>query len=886
MAKDPVCGMEVNEATAPAKADYRGKVYYFCTPGCQERFLQDPERYFAPHGEHAAIKVHQEEEPFLPQLLSLRTLVLPIGGMHCAGCVARVEKTLSALEGVAQVRVNLATESAAIAYDQARVEPMQLVRAIETLGFRARTERVVLSVRGMHCASCVSKVENALRKVAGVIAAQVNLTTERASIDVPLGRVSSEDLSRAVEALGYQVLPLSEEAGADREQQAREEELQGLKLKLRAGVVLVFPLMALVHWDDLGLGAILPLGRRANFLLQLLLQTPVQFWVGAQFYRGAWKALCHGTTDMNTLIAVGTTAAYGYSVLATFFPFLFAFKGLAPEVYYDTAGAIIVIILLGRFLEARAKGRTSEAIRTLIGLQPKTALVVREGEEVRVPVAAVRAGDLVVVKPGEKVPVDGVIVSGYSSVDESMVTGEPIPAEKKAGDAVVGGTINRTGTFSFRATKVGKDTMLAQIVRLVEEAQGSKPSIARLADRIASRFVPAVMAIAFLTLIAWSWCGPEPRLTYGVLNFVSVMIIACPCALGLATPTSIMVGTSKGAEQGVLIRSGEALETAYTLTTVVFDKTGTLTEGKPTVRAAFGLAGYGEDEVLQLAASAEKGSEHPFAEALLVKAKERSLALVDPDEFEALPGQGIRATVHGKTVLVGNRALLEGKGVPVPAFSEAAEAHARQGNTLVYVAVENHAAGIMAVGDSLKPEAKEAVAALQKLGLEVVMLTGDNFLSAQAVAKELQLTGVVAEVLPEHKAEEIKNLQSQGRKVGMVGDGINDAPALAQADLGIAIGTGTDVAIEAADITLISGDVRGVVRAIALSRATIRNIRQNFFWAFAYNIILIPVAAGVLFPFFGILLNPMFAAVAMGLSSVTVVSNALRLRRFKAPVGA
>lgn len=880
MAKDPVCGMEVSEATAPAKADYGGKVYYFCAPGCRERFTQDSERYLAPHPEQAATEAHHEQIP--PHALhDLGTLFLPIGGMHCASCVARVEKALAAVEGVAQVRVNLATESAAIAYDRARVEPMRLVREVEDLGFEPKLERVVLSVRGMSCASCVSKVEGALRKVPGVIGAQVNLATERASIDVPLGRVRSEELSRAVEALGYQVLALSEEAGGDREQQAREEELRGLRRKFLAGLVLVVPLVALVHWDDLGLGTLLPLGRRANFLVQLMLQTPVQFWVGGQFYRGAWKALLHKTTDMNTLIAVGTTAAYLYSVLATFSPSLFAFKGLAPEVYYDTAGAIIVIILLGRLLEARAKGRTSEAIRTLIGLQPKTALILREGEEVRVPVAAVRVGDVVVVKPGEKVPVDGVLVNGYSSVDESMVTGEPIPAEKKAGDAVVGATINRTGTFSFRATKVGKDTVLAQIIRLVEEAQGSKPPIARLADRIASYFVPAVMAIALFTFLVWALFGPEPRFTYGVLNFVAVMIIACPCALGLATPTSIMVGTGKGAEQGVLIRSGDALESAHTLTTVVFDKTGTLTEGKPTVSVVIALAGYSEEEVLQLAASAEKGSEHPFAEALLVQVKERGLALVDPEHFEALPGQGISAMVGGKAVLVGNRAFLEGKRVAVPTLSERAEAQAREGKTLVFVAVDREAAGVIAVGDTLKPEAKEAVAALQGLGLELVLLTGDNSTSAQAVAKELHLSGVRAEVLPEHKAAEIKKLQGEGKKVGMVGDGINDAPALAQADLGIAIGTGTDVAIEAADITLISGDVRGVVRAIALSKATIRNIRQNFFWAFAYNIILIPVAAGVLFPFYGILLNPMFAAVAMGLSSVTVVSNALRLRRFK-----
>ncbi len=881
---DPVCGMTVEIPHAAAMSTYEGQFIYFCNVACKERFDASPQRFIETEEE-----AQVEEKPSPPSTRQdLKKAELPITGMSCASCVAKIEKGLSKMSGIVDAKVNFATEKATISYFPSQVTMGDFVATIKDLGYEAGVEKVTLPVHGMSCASCVKKVEDALNGLMGVVRATVNFATERATVQYIPGAVSSEDFRRAVKEAGYEILEVEvaqKEEIVDREKAAREAEYRKLKRKFVSGVALVIPLFLLVYWDKFGLSQLLALSRQTNFILQLIIQTPIQFWVGWQFYRGAWAAARHKTSDMNTLIAVGTSAAYVYSFLATFFPQLFvAAQGVAAEVYFDTAGAIIVLILLGRLLEARAKGQTSEAIKKLIGLQAKTARVVREGEEVDIAVEEVAIGDLVVVRPGEKVPVDGVVKDGRSSVDESMVTGESIPVEKNVGDEVIGATINKTGTFKFEATKVGKDTMLAQIIQMVEEAQGSKPPIARLADIISSYFVPAVIGVSIITLIVWYFFGPAPALTYAMLNFVAVLIIACPCALGLATPTSIMVGTGKGAENGVLIRGGEALETAHKLTTVVMDKTGTLTRGEPSVTDIVVLNNHEEDDVLRYAASAEKGSEHPLGEAIVNKAKEENVPLIDAKDFRAIAGHGIEANIDGKVLLMGNAKLMHDEGIPLNGLEKKAEDLSSQGKTPMFVAIDRNPAGIIAVADTLKDNSQEAVNALHKMGVEVAMITGDNKRTANAIARQIGIDRVLAEVLPEGKANEVKKLQSEGKTVGMVGDGINDAPALAQADVGIAIGTGTDVAMESADITLISGDLRGVVTAIALSKATIRNIKQNLFWAFAYNTILIPVAAGVLFPIFGLLLNPIFAAAAMGLSSVTVVSNALRLRRFRSPV--
>ena len=806
---------------------------------------------------------------------TLQRIDLPIGGMSCASCALKIEKGLANAEGVSKATVNFAAERATVVFSADQTNLSTLISKVKDLGYEAKTEKVTLPVQGMTCASCVNKVEKALKSLKGVVNVNVNFATERASVEYLSGEVTIRDLKRAVQDAGYEVLEVKEEDIVEKERLAREAELSRLKWKFITGAILLVPILILMYGASL-LEKWFGFSRQANFFIQFLLATPVQFWAGRQFYAGFWKATKHKTSDMNTLITVGTSAAYLYSLIATFLPHLFMAKGLMLDVYFDTSAAIIVLILLGRFLEARAKGRTSEAIKKLIGLQPKTARVIQNGNEVDIPVAEVAVGNIVVVRPGEKIPVDGFLKEGHSSVDESMVTGESLPVEKNVADTVIGATINKTGTFRFEATKVGKDTVLAQIIRLVQEAQGSKPPIARMVDVIASYFVPVVIALAIITFIVWYFFGPQPALTYAFLNFVAVLIIACPCALGLATPTSIMVGTGKGAENGILIRGAEALETAHQMNAIVLDKTGTLTRGEPSVTDIVESETFSEKEILTLAASAEKGSEHPLGESIVRKAKEEGLSLFEPRDFQAIAGHGIEATVDSKRVLLGNLRLMEEKKIGLNRLAAKAELLSGEGKTPMFLAVDGRVAGIIAVADTLKENSKEAVEAFHRMGLEVVMLTGDNERTARAIAQQIGIDRVLAEVLPERKAEEIKKLQSEGKKVGMVGDGINDAPALAQANVGIAIGTGTDVAMEASDITLIGGDLRGIVTAIALSKATIRNIKQNLFWAFAYNTILIPVAAGVLFPFFGILLNPIFAAAAMAFSSVTVVSNALK----------
>ncbi len=808
-------------------------------------------------------------------------VVINVGGMTCASCAARVEKALRGLPGVEDASVNLASEKATISFQPTKVSVETVAKTIEGLGYRAGLEKAVFGVEGMTCASCVARVEKALSGVEGVLSADVNLATERATVVFDPRRASYEVMARAVKAAGYRLLPSGAgEEPLDRERRRREREGRVLRAKLIYSLASAAVIM-LLSMLGMHLPGLRNIPERTLFFLLFALATPVQFGPGLTFYRAALRAARHGTTDMNTLIAVGTTAAYAYSVVATFFPSFISGTGLELAVYYDASATIIALILLGRFLEAGAKGRTSEAMRRLMGLQASYARVLREGGETEVAVEEVAVGDVVVVRPGEKIPVDGIVLEGRSSVDESMLSGEPLPVEKGPGDEVTGATINGTGSFRFRATRVGGDTVLAQIIHLVEEAQGSKAPIQRLADRVAAVFVPTVMSVAAVTFLAWILAGPEPSFNFALLNFVAVLVIACPCALGLATPTAIMVGTGKGAELGILIKGGEVLERAGRLDTVVFDKTGTLTRGKPEVSDLLPAEGKSEEELLFLAATVERGSEHPLAETLVREAERRGIAPGEASDFQAFPGKGIAASWQGRRALLGNAAFMGENGVHTGGMEEGAEELSREGKTVVYVSAGGELWGLVAVADELKPMAAEAVRALRGLGIEVAMISGDRLSAAQAVARRAGVERVLAGVLPGQKAEEIARLQGEGRVVAMVGDGINDAPALAQADIGIAIGSGSDVALEASDITLVSDDLSKVAAAISLSRATLRTIRQNLFWAFFYNTVGIPLAAGVLYPLWGVLLNPVYAALAMAFSSLTVVGNSLRLRGFR-----
>ena len=737
-------------------------------------------------------------------------------------------------------------------------------------------ERVRLRLPGASCPTCLRTVSSALEPLPGVRRVHADVARDVATVEFDRALASVDDLERAVAAVGYRVEV--EPGWEDEEAAERRREIRDLARRVAVGAVLTAPVALAVMAAEV-------LGLRVPELLmdryvQLLLVTPVYLYTGWPIHTVGWRALRHRSAEMNALITVGTTAAFAYSVLATVAP------GVLPpdarDVYFEAVGVILTLILLGRLLEARAKQGTGEAIRKLLGLRPRTARVVRDGVELEVPVDEVRVGDEVVVRPGERLPVDGEIVAGRSTIDESMVTGESIPVDKGPGDPVVGGTVNQTGSFRYRATAVGAETVLAQIVRLVREAQASKAPIERLADRVAGVFVPVVTLLSIATFVAWYDLGPDPALTTALVRAVSVLIIACPCALGLATPLSIMVGTGRGAEHGVLIRSAEALETAHRVRTVVLDKTGTVTTGRPALAEVVPAGGLTEDELLRLAASAERASEHPLARAVVEGAAERGVDLAEPTAFRSATGMGVRAEVEGRTVVVGRRALLAEEGVDAGTLEETVARLEREGLTAILVGVDGRAAGVLAVADTPKPEAPRAVAGLRRRSLDVVMITGDNRRTAEAVARRVGIGRVLAEVLPQDKAREVRRLRSEGRVVAMVGDGINDAPALAEADVGVAIGTGTDVAIEAADVTLISGDLRGVVTAFDLSRATMRNVKQNLFFAFVYNVVGIPVAAGVLVPALGIALDPIIAAAAMALSSLSVVSNANRLRRFRA----
>ena len=813
---------------------------------------------------------------------------ISIAGMHCATCAVNIEKGLAMLPGVRQARVNYASEKAFVEYDPTKTDLVKIKNAISGAGYKAVTRKFVLAVKGMHCAACVARVEKALRDVPGVVSASVNLASERAAIEYIEG-TEIADLKRAIREAGFE--PGSGTENIEDVAIAAARETQALRDRFIVAAVLAGIVMAL---------SLAPSFAGQPYLLWVL-ATPVQFWAGLRFYRGAWGALKHRTTDMNTLIAVGTSAAYFYSVVAVLLPGAFISGVIEPNLYFDTSAMIIALILLGRFLEARAKGQTSQAIRKLIGLKPKIAIVIRDGQEREIAVDDVRVGDLVLVRAGERIPVDGIVRRGYSTVDESMVTGESIPVEKNIGDEVIGASINRTGSFQFEATKVGENTTLARIIRLVEEAQASKAPVQRLADVVVSYFVPIVITIAIVTFAIWYFIGPPPAVTFAILNFVAVLIIACPCALGLATPTAIIVGTGKGAEHGILIRSAGILEKAQQIDIILLDKTGTLTRGQPRVTNVITTASSSAEEVLRLAASAERGSEHPLAEAIVKAARQKKLKLSPATEFNVIPGHGVEARVVSRKLLLGNLRLMQDRGISLNGMEKEAGRLWARGKTVMFLGLDSRVVGIIALADTLKPRAKEALRKLHNMGIEMVMLTGDNRRTAEAIARQLGIDRVLSEVLPEDKAQQVRKLQQGGRVVAMVGDGINDAPALAQADIGIAIGTGTDVAVETGDITLISGDLNGIATAISLSKRTMRTIKQNLFWAFAYNMALIPVAAGVLYLVFGQsgvpsgltfffgdygFLNPIMAAAAMAASSLTVVSNSLRLRGFKPPQSA
>ena len=822
------------------------------------------------------------------------TISLSISGMTCASCVMHVEHALTDVPGVEAARVNLATEKAIVETADG-ISPDVLASAVKDAGYGARTETQRLFIEGVEDAEDArERLTSSLMQLRGVRWVNVDAEDSSATVEHYSSAVDVADLRSAVTDAGLRVTRVEERE--DPHAMAKEEESRTLRRRFTVALAGGFAVMGLGFGGEF-LTILDGVPRQTLFYVMFVIATPIQLWAGAQFYASAWAALKQRTSNMNTLIALGTSAAYLYSVTATFAPGVFEARGAEAAVYYDTAIIIIALILLGRWMEARARGKASNAISTLLGLQARSARVVRDGQEVTLPVEDVLPGDIVTVRPGERIPVDGVIVEGASPIDESMLTGESIPVDKGPGDGVFGATVNRTGAFQMRASRVGRDTALAQIVRLVEEAQGSKAPVQRLADLIAAWFVPAVVGVAIVTFIAWALFGPDPAITYATLNMVAVLIIACPCALGLATPTAIMVGTGKGAENGVLVRGAEALEQAKKIRTVVFDKTGTITQGRPTVTDILTAEGVGEGHLLAIASSVETNSEHPLAEAVTRRADTARVDVPKAEQFEALPGHGVSAEVQGQSILLGSARLIDERGVSVSDELRAqAAALAAEGKTLIYVGIDGAVGGVLAIQDPVKSSAARAISRLHEMGIKTVMLTGDNKATAQAIANQVGIAEARAEVLPAQKAEAVALLQTDGAIVAMVGDGINDAPALAQADVGIAIGTGTDVAMEASDVTLVSGDPNGVATAIQLSRGIVRTIRQNLFWAFIYNVTLIPVAAGALYLFLngGVpsslqfalgtqgFLEPMMAAAAMALSSVSVVMNSLLLRRFRA----
>jgi Cu+-exporting ATPase len=866
--------MTIDPDHVAATRAHGGTNYYFCSERCAVQFDQN----------HVVISKDGAKPDIAPTLIAFQYIQIPVRDINGRQGAAYLEVELKRLAGVQQATVNAKGETVGILYDPRVVSVRAVVERIQAVGYSPGATTTVLGIVGMYCGSCVSTIEHALRKTPGVLDANVNLATEQARIVYQPGLVDLAGLTSVIEDAGYQVrvtVSAAAESALDREEADRANEYRTLLRKFWFAIAISAPVLLFSYVKFVpGLRDWLSSDStqlRVIWGLLGLFTLPVVAWSGSQFYIGMWAALKHRQANMHTLIAIGISAAWLYSTLVVFLPAIFP-RGTSAEVFYDVTTVVTALIVLGLLLELKAKGRTSEAIKKLIGLQAKTARVVREGAEIDIPVEEVLVGDTVVVRPGEKIPVDGTVSEGASAVDESMITGESMPVEKHAGDEVIGATMNQTGTFRFGATKVGKDTALAQIVRLVQDAQGSKAPLQRVVDRVSHYFVPTVLMLAILAAMVWFIFGPAPAAVYALIVFVTTLIIACPCALGLATPTSLTVGIGKAAEQGILIRSGDALQTTQRLSAIVLDKTGTITKGRPELTNVVAVDGFNEDEVLRLTAAVERDSEHPLASAIVAAADAQGLDRPQAEHFAALPGLGVTADVLGRQVLVGNIKLLNERGIALGRLEGEATRLADDGKTPMYVAIDGRAAGIVAVADIVKDESVAAIAALKRIGIEVVMMTGDNRRTALAIGRQVSVDRVLAEVLPQDKAHEVQKLQLEGKTVGMVGDGVNDAPALTQADVGFAIGTGTDIAIEAADVTLISGSLRGVVTAFAVSKATMRNVHQNLVGAFAYNILGIPVAMGLLYPFFGLLLSPILAAAAMAASSVTVVTNANRLR--------
>lgn len=926
MATDPICGMEINPLTAFASRQHMGQEFYFCSRTCVEMFDKDPLKYadgalalnhhsiassnghavtiaVTPFHSHVDVTKPDRHQP-LQQLLSTSChdnehhksdvfagasptrIEIPIVGLRRSG-ISSLEQVIMSVPGVTKAVVNVSEQRIFIDYNPARANISDLLEAVRGAGFTPGIQSLRLKVSGLYCAECVMHVEHALKAVPGVFDATMNAATEEVKVDYTPAIGDLSQLTRAIEQAGpYRAARASEasEPEMDKQTQAMDQEYRSLMRKWWFAAAIGAPTMILSFPSLFPvLRDVFPHGSdnlRALWYVMAVASFAVLVYSGRQFFVGMWQGLQHRSANMHTLIAIGTGTAWVYSTIALLFPQLFPSEALT-EVYYDVTVVVTALVVLGLAMEIKAKGRTSEAIKKLIGLQPKTARVLRNGYEIDIPVEEVVVDETVIVRPGEKIPVDGNVLEGQSAVDESMITGESMPVSKKIGDEVMGATINKTGAFKFKATKVGKDTALANIIRLVQDAQSSKVPIQRIVDRVSGYFTPAVMILAIIGFVAWYNFGPSPSLAYALIVAVTTLIIACPCALGMATPMSLTTGIGLGAQNGILIRSGDALQAAQKLNTIILDKTGTITHGKPALTDRLPANGWDENKLLRFAASVERSSEHPLALAIVEAATAHNLALSDIQDFDSVPGHGVFAMVEGHQTLIGNLKFMQREGIGTGNFEQHSNALANDGKTPMYVAVDGEFAGIIAVADTVKDDSKTAIAAMKRLGLEVVMITGDNQRTAEAIARQVGVDRVLADVLPQDKAFNVQKLQLEGKKVAMVGDGINDAPALAQADIGMAIGTGTDVAIEASDITLIKGSLTGIVTAIEISRATMRNVYQNLLGAFIYNMAGLPIALGVLYPFLGLLLSPMVAALAMSFSSVTVIGNANRLKQWK-----